>query len=119
MPCPYDPKHSVFRKQLQRHLRKCPAKPPPTPPYFSKGHNRPGQAVAGGDHEGQGAEPLPAGLRDASAEELQNLIARVKRLADKHCRPMTADAVRRHPSVDEEIRDRQAQVRAYFSCDST
>uniref|UniRef100_A0A8D0FSM3 tRNA:m(4)X modification enzyme TRM13 n=1 Tax=Strix occidentalis caurina TaxID=311401 RepID=A0A8D0FSM3_STROC len=34
IPCPLDPKHTVYEDQLQKHLKKCNSREKPKPVYF-------------------------------------------------------------------------------------
>ncbi|KAG8132692.1 hypothetical protein E2320_010537 [Naja naja] len=39
IPCPLDPKHTVYEDQLQKHLKKCNSREKPKPVYFAKDIN--------------------------------------------------------------------------------
>ncbi|NXP05187.1 TRM13 enzyme, partial [Thinocorus orbignyianus] len=75
IPCPLDPKHTVYEDQLQKHLKKCNSREKPKPVYF--------------------VQDINAGLKDVaeilekqvpisslSKEELQNLIIKLKKASN-------------------------------------
>ncbi|NXL90262.1 TRM13 enzyme, partial [Alectura lathami] len=75
IPCPLDPKHTVYEDQLQKHLKKCNSREKPKPVYF--------------------VQDINAGLKDAaeipekqvtvsslSKEELENLIIKLKKASN-------------------------------------
>lgn len=132
VPCPYDNGHTVFKHALQRHLRKCNARPRAQPTYYAAGYNRPHPTATVAQKGGAGVEAVPATdvpatsagasladaeavplipstLRDAPSAELLALIERVRQLAARFPRPMT-EAIRQHATVEQEIAARQAEV---------
>ncbi|NXJ91764.1 TRM13 enzyme, partial [Corythaixoides concolor] len=75
IPCPLDPKHTVYEDQLQKHLKKCNSREKPKPVYF--------------------VQDINAGLKDAaeipeeqvpisslSKQELENLITKLKKASN-------------------------------------
>ena len=48
VPCPLDPKHTVFEDYLQRHMAKCNSRPAPKEPFYELGINRPGSKESSG-----------------------------------------------------------------------
>ncbi|EGD76174.1 hypothetical protein PTSG_00880, partial [Salpingoeca rosetta] len=39
IPCPYDPTHTVFEHQKEKHMKKCPRRPRPKPRWWAPGIN--------------------------------------------------------------------------------
>ncbi|XP_066548369.1 tRNA:m(4)X modification enzyme TRM13 homolog [Amia ocellicauda] len=68
IPCPLDPKHTVFEDQLAKHLKKCNSREKPKPVYYIQDIN------AG--HE-EDVEQMP--LSSRSKEDLDLLIKRLKK----------------------------------------
>lgn len=46
IPCPLDPHHSIFARELEKHLTRCNARPGPTPDYYAEDINVLGGASA-------------------------------------------------------------------------
>ncbi|XP_053806260.1 tRNA:m(4)X modification enzyme TRM13 homolog isoform X2 [Vidua chalybeata] len=75
IPCPLDPKHTVYEDQLQKHLKKCNSREKPKPVYFVQDINAGLKDVAE-IPEKQGP------LSSLSLEELQNLIIKLKKASN-------------------------------------
>ncbi|XP_062353858.1 tRNA:m(4)X modification enzyme TRM13 homolog isoform X1 [Cinclus cinclus] len=72
IPCPLDPKHTVYEDQLQKHLKKCNSREKPKPVYFVQDINAGLKDVAEIPEK-----QVPLSL--LSVEELQNLIIKLKK----------------------------------------
>ncbi|XP_055585721.1 tRNA:m(4)X modification enzyme TRM13 homolog [Uranotaenia lowii] len=75
IPCPLDPKHSVSRSKLEKHLKICNAKPGKLPDYIQVGVN----ADSEGEFEVVG-EIGECKLSEVSLEELDGLIKRITKI---------------------------------------
>ncbi|XP_071421845.1 tRNA:m(4)X modification enzyme TRM13 homolog [Pithys albifrons albifrons] len=75
IPCPLDPKHTVYEDQLQKHLKKCNSREKPKPVYFVQGINAGLKDVADTPEK-----QVP--LSSLSIEELQNLIIKLKKASN-------------------------------------
>ncbi|XP_038269268.1 tRNA:m(4)X modification enzyme TRM13 homolog isoform X2 [Dermochelys coriacea] len=97
IPCPLDPKHTVYEDQLQKHLKKCNSREKPKPAYF--------------------VQDINAGLKDAteildeqlpisslSKEELEDLIRKLKK-ASNGIRPILKDQTLSHQALQEALND--------------
>ncbi|NWU95945.1 TRM13 enzyme, partial [Upupa epops] len=72
IPCPLDPKHTVYEDQLQKHLKKCNSREKPKPVYFVQDINAGFKDVA----------EIPENQVPISSlckEELENLIIKLKK----------------------------------------
>ncbi|XP_050951217.1 tRNA:m(4)X modification enzyme TRM13 homolog [Labeo rohita] len=70
IPCPLDPKHTVFEDNLAKHLKKCNSKEKPKPIYYVKDIN------AGSGSEDETIEEIT--IAERSKEELDELIVKLK-----------------------------------------
>ncbi|KAI7791209.1 tRNA:m(4)X modification enzyme TRM13 homolog [Triplophysa rosa] len=70
IPCPLDPKHTVYEDNLAKHLKKCNSKEKPQPRYYVKDIN------AGSGSEGEAIEEIS--IADRTKEELDELIVKLK-----------------------------------------
>ncbi|KAM9543985.1 tRNA:m(4)X modification enzyme TRM13 homolog [Guaruba guarouba] len=75
IPCPLDPKHTVYEDQLQKHLRKCNSREKPKPVYFVQDINAGLKDVAETPEK-----RVP--LSSLSKEELENLIIKLKKASN-------------------------------------
>ncbi|XP_037553695.1 tRNA:m(4)X modification enzyme TRM13 homolog [Nematolebias whitei] len=70
IPCPLDPKHTVTKDKLEKHLKKCNSREKPRAVYFVKNINA---GPSGGD------ENIPqVGLSERSRAELESLVDKLK-----------------------------------------
>ncbi|XP_038269270.1 tRNA:m(4)X modification enzyme TRM13 homolog isoform X4 [Dermochelys coriacea] len=76
IPCPLDPKHTVYEDQLQKHLKKCNSREKP--------------------------KPLP--ISSLSKEELEDLIRKLKK-ASNGIRPILKDQTLSHQALQEALND--------------
>jgi hypothetical protein len=124
-PCPLDPSHTVFARNLKKHLRKCnvakaallPTAPPP--PHIRKGVNtqNPNVTVAAGQGGASGGTTLPSApptppaplaplpsFKSLSTEALGLLVGRIRAAAAKVAAVTAAPMiVHDHPAVRAEI----------------
>ncbi|XP_030808844.1 tRNA:m(4)X modification enzyme TRM13 homolog [Camarhynchus parvulus] len=75
IPCPLDPKHTVYEDQLQKHLKKCNSREKPKPVYFV-------QDINAGLKDAAEIPEKQVPLSSLSIEELQNLITRLKKASN-------------------------------------
>ncbi|XP_030646971.1 tRNA:m(4)X modification enzyme TRM13 homolog [Chanos chanos] len=97
IPCPLDPKHTVFEDNLAKHMKKCNSKEKPKPVYFVRDIN------AGAlNAEESLIEEVP--IADRTKEEMNVLIQRLKNalqgLKTKHVENKLS-----HPSLNEALSD--------------
>ncbi|XP_041913211.1 tRNA:m(4)X modification enzyme TRM13 homolog [Alosa sapidissima] len=97
IPCPLDPKHTVYEDILAKHLKKCNSKEKPKPVYYVKDINA-----------GPVTVPVPVSdevsLADRSQKEMEHLIQKlknaVKGLSVKH-----KESILSHPVLKEPLND--------------
>ncbi|XP_075281137.1 tRNA:m(4)X modification enzyme TRM13 homolog isoform X3 [Opisthocomus hoazin] len=75
IPCPLDPKHTVYEDQLQKHLKKCNSREKPKPVYFVQDINAGLKDVAEIPEE-----QVP--ISSLSKEKLENLIIKLKKASN-------------------------------------
>ncbi|NXM31482.1 TRM13 enzyme, partial [Oxyruncus cristatus] len=75
IPCPLDPKHTVYEDQLQKHLKKCNSREKPKPVYFV-------QDINAGLKDVAEIPEKQVSLSSLSIEELQNLIVKLKKASN-------------------------------------
>ncbi|NXP25908.1 TRM13 enzyme, partial [Scytalopus superciliaris] len=75
IPCPLDPKHTVYEDQLQKHLKKCNSREKPKPVYFV-------QDINAGLKDAAEIPENQVSLSSLSIEELQNLIIKLKKASN-------------------------------------
>ncbi|XP_048799858.1 tRNA:m(4)X modification enzyme TRM13 homolog isoform X2 [Lagopus muta] len=97
IPCPLDPKHTVYEDQLQKHLKKCNSREKPKPVYFVQDINAGVKEVA----------EIPANqvtLSSLSKEELENLIIKLKK-ASNGLELDLKEQVLSHQALEEALND--------------
>ncbi|NXU49192.1 TRM13 enzyme, partial [Turnix velox] len=72
IPCPLDPKHTVYEDQLQKHLKKCNSREKPKPVYFV-------QDINAGLKDASEIPEKQVPISSLSREELENLIIKLKK----------------------------------------
>ncbi|NXT17368.1 TRM13 enzyme, partial [Syrrhaptes paradoxus] len=72
IPCPLDPKHTVYEDQLQKHLKKCNSREKPKPVYFV-------QDINAGLKDVAEVPEKQVPISSLSKEELENLIIKLKK----------------------------------------
>ncbi|KAI1891932.1 hypothetical protein AGOR_G00148800 [Albula goreensis] len=97
IPCPLDPKHTVFEDSLAKHLKKCNSREKPQPVYYVKNINAGSQ-----DEDDIPINEVP--LADRAKEELDLLIKKLKKavhgLTSKH-----EERILSHPALNEALSD--------------
>ncbi|KAL7855216.1 hypothetical protein SRHO_G00174060 [Serrasalmus rhombeus] len=97
IPCPLDPKHTVFEDSLAKHLKKCNSKEKPKPVYYVKDIN------AGSINEEEDAVD-EVSIADRTKEELDGLIGRMKTaLQGLSIKPVSG--ILSHPALNEALND--------------
>ncbi|XP_060546037.1 tRNA:m(4)X modification enzyme TRM13 homolog isoform X2 [Pantherophis guttatus] len=99
IPCPLDPKHTVYEDQLQKHLKKCNSREKPKPVYFAKDIN------AGLKNETELPEEQ-APISALSKQELENLIKKLKK-ASNTINYKVKDQILSHQALQEALNDPQ------------
>uniref|UniRef100_U5EU63 tRNA:m(4)X modification enzyme TRM13 n=1 Tax=Corethrella appendiculata TaxID=1370023 RepID=U5EU63_9DIPT len=78
IPCPYDPKHSVYQKKLTKHLRICNSRPKDKPKYISTGLNA---RSSDDDDDCQDTEEnSPTKLSEIDVDIVEGLILKIENL---------------------------------------
>ncbi|NXP44056.1 TRM13 enzyme, partial [Heliornis fulica] len=72
IPCPLDPKHTVYEDQLQKHLKKCNSREKPKPVYFV-------QDINAGFKDVAEVPEKQVPISSLSKEELESLIIKLKK----------------------------------------
>ncbi|NXF97040.1 TRM13 enzyme, partial [Eubucco bourcierii] len=75
IPCPLDPKHTVYEDQLQKHLKKCNSREKPKPVYFV-------QDINAGLKDVAEITEKQVPISSLSKEELENLIAKLQKASN-------------------------------------
>ncbi|XP_039204427.1 tRNA:m(4)X modification enzyme TRM13 homolog isoform X2 [Crotalus tigris] len=99
IPCPLDPKHTVYEDQLQKHLKKCNSREKPKPVYFIKDIN------AGLKNETELSEEQIR-ISALSKQELENLIRKLKK-ANNAINYVLKDQILSHHALQEALNDPQ------------
>ncbi|XP_027014686.2 tRNA:m(4)X modification enzyme TRM13 homolog [Tachysurus fulvidraco] len=97
IPCPLDPKHTVFEDSLAKHLKKCNSKEKPKPVYYVKDIN------AGSVTEEEIAID-EVSIAERSKEELYHLIQKLK-TAVKGLNTEPDTSLLSHPALNEALND--------------
>ncbi|NWH28735.1 TRM13 enzyme, partial [Grus americana] len=75
IPCPLDPKHTVYEDQLQKHLKKCNSREKPKPVYFV-------QDINAGFKDVAEIPEKQVPISSLSREELEDLIIKLKKASN-------------------------------------
>ncbi|KFV91424.1 tRNA:m(4)X modification enzyme TRM13, partial [Eurypyga helias] len=97
IPCPLDPKHTVYEDQLQKHLKKCNSREKPKPVYFVPDINA---GFSDGTEIPEEQVPISA----LSKEELENLIIKLKN-ACKGLELRLEEQILSHQALQEALND--------------
>ncbi|CAD7084522.1 unnamed protein product [Hermetia illucens] len=95
IPCPLDPKHSVYSKNLRKHLKICNARPKEQPPYIVSGINL-----------GEPVEDDPSDswkLSEFSSEHVMDLIGRVEKVYKDEIEAKITESYLEHDILAEEV----------------
>jgi len=104
VPCPYDPKHTVFASKMERHLKICNSKPLAIlPDYFKPGINSgeddPNTAVK--EVEDKKKEKLT--IANVSDEKLINIIGQLMSTYKKYVEGQIENEPLEHSVIEEEL----------------
>ncbi|EDV90697.1 GH14041 [Drosophila grimshawi] len=98
IPCPLDPKHTVFKRKLAKHLSICNARDQSSNfPYLVKDIN------AGEELEAQLETELELKLHELEDAEFYGVIKKVKHLYDTHIAGNIEQLQLEHPSLEEPL----------------
>uniref|UniRef100_A0A4W4G793 tRNA:m(4)X modification enzyme TRM13 n=1 Tax=Electrophorus electricus TaxID=8005 RepID=A0A4W4G793_ELEEL len=97
IPCPLDPKHTVFEDSLAKHMKKCNSKDKPKPIYYIKDIN------AGPIEEEENFQN-EVSIADRTKEELDGLIAKM-RTAFQGLNAKLHSDILSHPALHEALND--------------
>ncbi|XP_039623218.1 tRNA:m(4)X modification enzyme TRM13 homolog isoform X1 [Polypterus senegalus] len=97
IPCPLDPKHTVFEDKLEKHLKKCNSREKPKPVYFIQNINAGQEANADADFK-----QIP--LASRSKEDLASFIKTLKQVTAGLNGDYT-DQTLSHPALQEALSD--------------
>ncbi|XP_063154405.1 tRNA:m(4)X modification enzyme TRM13 homolog isoform X1 [Candoia aspera] len=100
IPCPLDPKHTVYEDQLQKHLKKCNSREKPKPVYFAKDIN------AGLKNETELSEEQQVPISALSKQELEGLIRKLRK-ASNTINYVLKDQILSHQALQEALNDSQ------------
>ncbi|XP_075148649.1 tRNA:m(4)X modification enzyme TRM13 homolog [Haematobia irritans] len=101
IPCPLDGKHTVYKKNLQKHLKICNAKPKVDLPDYIRKNANAGQEE---DYDRQTAEELKAiKLVELEDDEFYKVIEKVKELYKKYVEGNIQTLNCNHKCMDEEL----------------
>ncbi|XP_018582359.1 tRNA:m(4)X modification enzyme TRM13 homolog [Scleropages formosus] len=97
IPCPLDPKHTVFEDSLAKHLKKCNSREKPKPVYYV-------QDINAGPQENE--EPLvnEVPIADHSKVQLDLLIQRLKKAVDG-ITSKYEERILSHPALNDALSD--------------
>ncbi|XP_061095158.1 tRNA:m(4)X modification enzyme TRM13 homolog isoform X1 [Conger conger] len=95
IPCPLDPKHTVFEDSLAKHLKKCNSREKPHPVYYV-------QNINAGPEDDVPADEVP--LADRAKEELDLLVKKLKKAVEGLNREHE-ERILSHPALCEALND--------------
>ncbi|XP_044288165.1 tRNA:m(4)X modification enzyme TRM13 homolog isoform X2 [Varanus komodoensis] len=104
IPCPLDPKHTVYEDQLQKHLKKCNSREQPKPVYFVQDIN-----AGVKDATELPKEQIP--ISTLSKEQLEDLIRKLRR-ASNSINYVLKDEILSHQALNEALNDPKNGVAA-------
>ncbi|XP_006643152.2 tRNA:m(4)X modification enzyme TRM13 homolog [Lepisosteus oculatus] len=97
IPCPLDPKHTVFEDNLAKHLKKCNSREKPKPVYYVHDINA-------GVEEDMDMHEKEIALSSRSSEELDSLIMRLRAaVGEINCKH--TEKILSHPALLEALND--------------
>ncbi|XP_062437975.1 tRNA:m(4)X modification enzyme TRM13 homolog isoform X2 [Rhea pennata] len=97
IPCPLDPKHTVYEDQLQKHLKKCNSREKPKPVYFV-------QDINAGLKDVAEIPEIQIPISSLSKEELGALITKLKK-ASNGLELHLKEQILTHQSLQEALND--------------
>lgn len=101
IPCPLDPKHTVYKKKLQKHLKICNARPKADLPEYIKKNINIGENQEENKPEESDLKHIK--LNELEDKEFYNVINKVKELYGKYVENKIQQLYCRHKSLDEEL----------------
>ncbi|XP_062991826.1 tRNA:m(4)X modification enzyme TRM13 homolog isoform X2 [Elgaria multicarinata webbii] len=99
IPCPLDPKHTVYEDQLQKHLKKCNSREKPKPVYFV-------QDINAGVKDATELPEEQVPISTLSKEKLEDLIRKLRR-ASNSVNYVLKDQTLSHQALQEALKDPQ------------
>lgn len=97
IPCPLDPKHTVYAWNVKKHLQICNAKVKDLPEYITRGINNGGSVNVP-------AEFVPSiKLANVASDTMDDLIAKINKLYDDHVAGNINELYLKHPIMDSEL----------------
>ncbi|XP_072919499.1 tRNA:m(4)X modification enzyme TRM13 homolog isoform X1 [Hemitrygon akajei] len=96
IPCPLDPKHTVDKDKLEKHLKKCNSREKPKPIYYSKGIN--------GGFEDSVKGTKQVSICALSKEELEKMIRKLVKVTNNLDSQLT-DRTSTHRAFEEALND--------------
>ncbi|XP_053104855.1 tRNA:m(4)X modification enzyme TRM13 homolog [Hemicordylus capensis] len=98
IPCPLDPKHTVYEDQLQKHLKKCNSREKPKPVYFVQDIN------AGLKDATELTEEREVPISALSKEKLDDLTGKLRRASDS-IKSVLKDQILSHHALEKALND--------------
>ncbi|CAJ0965139.1 unnamed protein product [Ranitomeya imitator] len=96
IPCPLDPKHTVYKDQLQKHLKKCNSREKPQPVFYVRNVNAGSVTLE--------TSPEQMSLSSLSKEDLKKLIDTLVQVTNDLDPPLP-DQKLCHPALHEALND--------------
>lgn len=114
IPCPLDPKHTVYAWNVHKHLMICNAKPvAELPPYIVHGIN---SGTTTTEDDNVGSKRMPVKLADVPMEKIDSLISKVRRLYNDHVHKEIVEQILEHECLADELKrtDYGAETRKHL-----
>ncbi|KAI8809949.1 tRNA guanosine-2'-O-methyltransferase TRM13 [Cladochytrium replicatum] len=102
IPCPLDPKHTVDKLELERHLAVCNSRPKPRKPYFSENINVGRLPLVEGPREKSGKTARER-LLELPPPAFQKLAEKIRQKIDKYVSKDIETVVLTHPVLRERL----------------
>lgn len=96
IPCPLDPKHTVYLWNLTKHLNICNARVKENPTYIETGKNL-------GEEDPNVPSSMCTKLSDIDDTLLHEVISRVNKIFDEHVDGSIEEMIRSHPVMNDEL----------------
>nr|XP_033771862.1 tRNA:m(4)X modification enzyme TRM13 homolog [Geotrypetes seraphini] len=97
IPCPLDPKHTVYEDQLEKHLKKCNSREKPKPVFYV-------QDINAGLKDTVQTEEKQVSLSSLSEEEIMNLIRKLRKASSGFAKTLEKRTLS-HPVLHEALHD--------------
>lgn len=99
IPCPLDPKHTVYTNKLKKHLKICNARPrEDTPKYIKTGVN-----WIGNQRDPESSESIKFSLKELDEDELDSAIEKINELFKNFVEGKIEKLEYQHDSLKEEL----------------